>query len=641
PRPGRTDRRDRRDRRRKRTDQRSEAAKQRALDAALRDATRLLNEEGATVKSVRRGLPAIKRRHRLSHIELVRETKEKYYIDLAINPRGRTRPEDLAEKFPYKIEKIQPDSGAIKTTRLSRVIKNLRDIDVPMLKKAQDPRTGFVVNMAATPGEIKADVASRYIDEAWKDSEGKSSEAMALTRTAVVIGINTFERLDRRSAKGGGKADILDAFDRISPKGGQLLGVFGFLWTPRWKHTVDKREVQIAEVRHAYSQLSPAEQQAVVAANESGWREGKLPYGIFREEVLGHTFTKQAVKILKDVNTQVHIVSQDADTGVAAISGMGVLRAYDKVLSSMERHPLLVIGGYHFGGFKWGEHDDARMQQLTLLSNELDRTIRAAIAKRFPEMLYPTEPNMLIKAWDKKHAGGVFQEIRATGLTAVQERLYGLRGAEGRHLRIRLMELFGHEFEVFYAPETSTTTSPLPENEDRGLTLRPRAVELADQGKMRQKGGEIGTIRVSHRAYATILQSQTNASANTLAREFFHANPPLSGNRRVQGTLRDKVFVHVENIIMLMSDDPRLTERSPSVQAELDTLKRSVDKQTLAAERRGDQGLKRAFENAHAITKDIISALTATQLEGFWTSLRALLDEIMRDASSRDEGEPR
>ncbi|MFI0777441.1 hypothetical protein [Streptomyces sp. NPDC021212] len=631
-------RKDRRDPRKKRPDKRSEADKQRALDAALREATALITAESATVRSVRRGLPAIKKRHGLTGIKLVRETKEKYYIDLAINPRAKTRPEDLGEKFPYKIETI-PDAGSVKTTRLSRVIKNLRKINIPM--RGKDPTTGFVVNMAATPGEITSNVASRYIDEAWKDSEGRSAEAMALTRTAVVIGINTFERLDPKSARGGGKADIMAAFDRIRPKAGQLLGVFGFLWTPRWTHIVDKREVALAEVRHAYSQLSHADQQTALAANESGWRDGKLPYGAFREEVLGHTFTQQAVSILKDTNTQVHIVSQDADTGVAAISGMGVLRAYTQVLASMERHPLLVIGGYHFGGFKWGEHDDPHMQQMTLLSNELDRAIREAIANRFPEMLYPTEPNMLIKAWDNEQADGIFQRARADGLTAVQEKLYGLRGAEGRFLRIRLMELFGHEFKVAYAPEASTTTSPLPENEDRGLAVRPTTVELAEMGKKRKKGGELADIRVSHRAYAAILQSQSYASAQTLSREFLYGIPAVSGNRWLQRKLQEKVFVHIENVIMLMSDNPRLTERSGSVQAELRQLEASVINLVGMAERRRDPGARQALEKAHTITQEIVTALTAPQLADFWTRLRTVLDEIMRAASSRNQGEPR
>ncbi|MFI6638409.1 hypothetical protein [Streptomyces sp. NPDC050504] len=633
-------RRDRRKQPDKRSDKRSESQKQRALDAALREATALLAAEGATVKSVRRGLPAIKKRHKLTSIKLVRETKERYHIDAVLNPRGRTRPEDLADKFPYQIAQIAPTGSAVRTTLLSRVVKHLPDIDVPMLKKAKDPTTGFVVNMAATPGEIKPDVASRYVDEAWKDTGGKSASGIALTRTAVVIGINTFERLDRKSAKGGGKPGVLEAMGRISPKSGQLLGVFGFLWTPRWMSN-DKREVALSEVRHAYSQLTPAEQQTVIAQNETGWRDGKLPYGVFRDEVLGHAFTKRAVHILKDVNTQVHIVSQDADTGVASKSGAGVLHAYDRLLAAMDHHPLLTIGGYHFEGFKWGENDDPRMKQLTLLSNELDRAIRVAIAKRFPEMLYPTEPNMLVKAWDSRGTGGIFQRARKSGLIAVEQRLFGLRSTEGRHLRIRLMQLFGPEFSVAYAPEASTTTSPVPENEDRGLAVRPRAVELAAEGKMRKRGGGIEDIRVSHRAYATLLQSQSYANARTMAREFVYANPALMTNAALREALHSKVFVHVENVVLKMSDNPRLTATSPEVTAELAQLARSVEAEASRAERSGSPEAGRAVEKAHAVVQEIVKALSSPELTDLWTRLRTLLDEIMSSASSRSGGEPR
>ncbi|MFH9672103.1 hypothetical protein ACH4L5_07445 [Streptomyces sp. NPDC017405] len=636
------------DRRRKRPDERSEAAKQRALDAAVRDATRLLGEEGATVKTVRRGLPAIRKRHGLTRIKLVRETKEKYHIDLAINPTARTRPEDLGEKFPYEIKKIAPDGGRVETTPLSRVIKKLRKITVPM--RGADSTVGFVVNMAATPGEITADVASRYLDEAWQDSKGNSAEAMALTRVAVVIGINTFERLDRNSAKAGGKAGILAAMDRIAPKDGQLLGVFGFLWTPRWTHR-EGREVALSEVRHAYAQLSHREQEAAIAANESGWRDGKLPYGVFRGEVLGHPFTEQAVRILKAANTRVHIVSQDADTGVAAASGVGVLRAYQQVLDSMKRHPLLTIGGYHFEGFKWGEKDHPHMRQMTLLSNELDRAIRKAITEEHPEMLYPTEPNMLIKAWDAKGAGGVFQDARARGLLAVQGQLFGLRGAEGRMLRIRLMELFGTDFAVAYAPEASTGTSPLPENEDRALAVRPRAVELASEGKMRKRGSPpdkelTSRIRVSHRAYAVILQSQTTASAHNLTRELLHSNPILSqrvaaqdkATERFQRTLRKKTFEHVENVILLMADNPGLTEGSDRIQGELQRLGRDVNGLLDSMAVRDDEHLKQAVERADAIAREVISALTAPQLEDLWTRLRKVLDDIMSAFAERNRG---
>ncbi|MBD3003927.1 hypothetical protein IEJ02_07345 [Streptomyces sp. 5-10] len=601
----------------KRPDKRTAADKKRALDAAVRDATHLLNEESATVKSVRRGLPGIKRRHRLTRIRLKKVTGDKYRIKVAINPEAETPVEDLGDKFPYK---IGPAEGNFKIRKHGKVVDQLNPIkNLPMA--GRDRRTGFVVNIATIPGQVNPGMAARYLHDAWKSPETKHFGPVS---TAVVIGVNTFEHLDQKN-----DSKVLNkAIDAVKRPVKLIMAVFGFIWTPRWLHN-DGHEVPMAEVRKKYRDLKTDSEKRIAEQQEKGLRDkGALPYGLFREEVTNSSYTREATAILSEANDQVHILGQDADTGVAVSETTGVLAAYKQILDAMESHPQITIGGYHFRGFNWSPEGDQRPKQLTLLANALDRAIRVVIGKRFPQMLYPTEPNMLIKAWDRHRPDGLFQHSRLHALRQIQGGLYGIGSAEGRTLRIRYMEVFGEELPVAYAPEASTTTSPEPDDEDRGLTVRPSDVHRAARGKMRARGGAEEAIRVAHRMYALIIQSQSYTSAHTLSREYFYANPGMS--KRLRFTLRDTVFVHVENVAMLMADNPRLTAQSAGVQAELQRLAETVDR--LVRGSGGDQRRKQAVQRARDLVSDIIRAMTAPELHTYWESVSTALDEAMRDA---------
>ncbi|AQW55435.1 hypothetical protein SHXM_08898 [Streptomyces hygroscopicus] len=611
----------RRDPKRKRPDKRSKKDMLRALDAAVREATRLLNAEGAAEESIREGLPAIKRRHRLTRIELKKKGSDTYAVMVAINPSKSTSYKEL---FPYRIDRAQ---GKFPIKRHPHAVVQLQPIDQPI--EGNDRWIGFVVNMAAIPGEITKNptVATRYLDKAWQGTGALHAQDMAAARTAVVIGVNSFERLNPQEGDAIG-----GAVNSVGRKPELLMAVFGFVWTPRWVKGKRNRKVGIEEVRAAYQQLEGSNKRRA-EANEKGLRDkGALPYGIFRDEVIRSEYTKSAVNILKDVNQQVHIVSQDADTGVAAISGVGVLRAYEKVLTEMGAHPLLTIGGYHFDDFDWGRKADRRAKQLTRLANELDRAIRVGIAKKYPQMLYPTEPNLLIKAWDHQEGrvSGVFHDARGLALLEVQGLLFGARGAEGRAMRNALMKAFGTDFSVAYAPDASTGTSPLPGDEARGLTVTPLAVRRAAQGKMRVRGGE-ETLRAAHRMYALIIQSQSNASARTLAREFARATPGL--DETAQRLLQNKIFSYVEDTAMLMADNPSLTGRSPAVRA----LKKRLDADVEALNRLQAVGenpeFKRAVDKAHETTQEIISAMTASQLAKVWKNIGLALDAVTKKPS--------
>ncbi|OLF10576.1 hypothetical protein BLA60_15460 [Actinophytocola xinjiangensis] len=635
PRKRRPDR--RRDRRRDKRDARDKKKKKRSLDAALREATRLLKDNEATPESIKRKLPAIKRRHKLRSIQLKKIGKDSYAIRLSINPEAQTRPEEL---FPYEIARAK---GEFTISRREGAFEQLSPHHIPM--EGLDRRTGFVITIAAIPDEVtkKPDIATRYLTAGW---EGGAKD-IAAARTAVVIGVNGLEHLD--PAKG--KKEISTAVGDVKKTPELLLAVFGFIWTPRWVKRGTQDTVPFSEVRSAYNDLQDADLRKFAENNEKGLRDKKaLPYGLFRQEVLNSSYTDQAVSVLKDMNDAVYVVGQDADTGVAAKNAMGVLAAYKKVLDEMAEDPLLVVGGYHFAGYQWAGRGAKRKEQLTVQFNEIDRAARIAINEKYPQMLYPTEPNMLIKAFENR-AGrlrGIFQDTRARALMAAQGEIYGIGAAEGRFLRNKLMEVFGPDFTIVFVPEVSTVTSPAPGDVARRLEQTPAHVRAAQRGKeltpdASGKPEETGTIRRAHSAYAMIMQSQTMLSAVNLAREFTMATPGLagltrSGQEKFRGDLQDKIFTHVEDVVLLMADKPKLTASSPEIQAQLGKLRDAVATLADGLPARGREAAQEALAKADELAKGIINAMTVDELKSVWRPLSSLLKTIDRERRRRERG---
>ncbi|MFH9749650.1 hypothetical protein ACH4MN_35140, partial [Streptomyces anulatus] len=576
------------------------------------------------------------------------DKKVRTTVRVTPNTQSATRQVPLhEEEFPFTM------GQAARTMKIDPVgdpVTQLHPVKIPM--KGNDPTTGYVVNMATTPGEISPTVASRYLNEAWVGSE--SNEAPE-SRTAVVIGVNTYESLDEKKTETG-KASISGAINRIERPEKLLMAAFGFVWTPTWYK--GKKKVQIDLVRKAYDSLESSEKEKVLSENEGQLRkERRLPYGLFRDEVVRSPHTTEAVDILSKVNERVHIVNQDADGGVTAWGGRGVLTEYDAFLSEMEIHPTLTIGGYTFEGFDWTpsaaprttqlgrlvhalrsamatakarltgsptvQGERAQSARLTTLGNRLDRTIRAAISEVHPEMLYPTEPNMLIKATDSLHGGGIFQDdnLRPSP-SSKQGALYGIGGSEGRSAKIRMMKNDPAGFMARYAPGTSIGTDPLPDDKGRGLTVTPQNVRDVTSGTA------FDDAVPRHRAYALIMQSQTTASAMNLAREFRMINPRLTAADEVR--LREDIFAHVERAVEFMVDNPgvAIEDRNSPVEGILKNLRDSFDRAVLRDASTGNEELLEAYRKAHQVTDRIIRTMTASEMGSLWKDLSSSLHQI-------------
>ncbi|RSD07784.1 hypothetical protein EIY87_44120 [Amycolatopsis eburnea] len=592
--------------------ERSEADKRRSLNAALRAANRLIGAASATVDGVRRQLPRLKRRYELTSIRLV-ESGALHVIELAINPRAKSK----KGLFPYRMGKATDSVGL---TAVGQQVSNLDNAIDPMEQKHP---AAFVVTIAAVPGEVARNprIAARYGDEAWA---GSTERRVAHRRTAVVIGINAAEPLDPRASVDRGAAAVGKAVHAVQRPDQLRVAVFGFVWAPGWVHKETKAHASIDTVRAAYNSLESAgEKEAVREDEEKGVKDRKsVPYGLVRGHILKSPYTKRAVEILQEVNRQVHVLSQDADSGVRAPKGRGVLAAYDEVLRTISGDPVMIIGGYDFEDLDWRENGEPRTVQLTKLANRIDRAIRVAIARHAPEVLYPTEPSTLVKVWDEvwpaDRRNRVFQALQDRADAAARDRLpYGAGEGEGRRFRNWLRRLFGADFSVAYDPRASVGTDP------RLASSRGFAVRAASRRRKR------------HAIYAVILQSQSMASARTLANEFFLSNPSIGPRERI--ILQTRVFTHVEAVIRLMADNPGLRVHDPQVQARLNAMTQAVrdyQNRIPQGERSAaaNQRLHDTMDVVERMTRDIITTLTASDLRRTWVKLRAQLRKAQHEA---------
>jgi hypothetical protein len=451
-----------------------------AYDEKVEDGKRVEREQQARLDQRIRG----------ARFELTLEAFAGAEKDEKIETKARVTPNmsentgqlDIRDKFPFVVGDARPGLGSRMLDAVKQRIAPFKPI--PMLE-GERAVPGYVVNIAATGGEAKKSpgMAVRYFGDAWA---GSDRAAEATNRTAVVIGVNGYQHVDPElTTKSEG--DIEAAVRAVSTDHKNAnIAIFGWMWDLPWER-VGGGAVDHDTVRAAFLNLkTKGEREAVRAINEAWKTDGTvqwtLPYGEFRNKVTDSSYTNDAVHRLGAVADPVHILLQDGDGGVKAAGAdgaglRGVFTEYDEFLSRLAHHRLLTIGGYRFTGFDWDAEPDAtpKTRQLTELGNAIDHAIRSAIATVHPEMLYPTEPNLLIKALDAQHNDGIM-DIRPgagpDGHPMVPPRMFEHRAVEGwragHNVRNAQPE---HPAKVAWAPQAALTTSPVPDNPSRGLTV--------------------------------------------------------------------------------------------------------------------------------------------------------------------------
>jgi hypothetical protein len=470
----------------------------------------------------------------------------------------------------------------------------------PPMMSPSEKLPGYVVNMTSTPGEAKSDMAARYFGDAWKDS---SHPALVKLRTAVVIGINSFRSIDPDHEKGT-LAKIAEAVSGVEHTPESMMAVFGFFWEPTWNE--DGKPVTVEHVREEWKKLPSSERATARTETESKVKE-QLPYGVFRNEVIESQQSHSAVAAVGQVADPVHILTQDADGGVIAKSSKGLFTEYDDVLSKLARHPLLTIGGYRFNGFDWGQLAGSRTQQLTELANEIDRAVRAAIASVFPQMLYPTEPNMLIKAQDKEHKDGVMDTGSINGL-------FGDRASEGRAAKTNILANNigdnAHPNPVAWAPSTSTVTSPVPERPERHLTVGEG--EVPDD-----KTKSLDPVRD---------QAQNLLSGDRTALELGKTT-----QTEIPRTARKNILGRPAALAQDLHNDPtkqvNVAREEEAIDAEAARIKKNKSV-------KDNEKLKEAVDKAAEVAKAVIKAMSGDELKNLLAQVFKLLDDIYKAKES-------
>jgi hypothetical protein len=543
--------------------------------------------------------------------------------------------------------------------------------------EGEDKFPGYVVNMTALADQVAGIGVGKYADAAWAGTPDKAS---AVARTGVVIGVNGVNHLDATADQA--EADKINAA-AVSVKPPPSLSVtsFGFMWAPAWKHK-DKGPQSLAEVRKAFANVNAGEQAGLDKDMHSGMKGKKqLPYGIFREEVLGSHYNQNMIKHVGTIADPVHILSQDNDGGVITASKDGVFTQYDKLLTSMKIDPLLTIGGYTFDRIDSTPAGQPRIAQFTALGNELDRAIRAAIAKIYPQMLYPTEPNSLLKATDKKNGGGIFdsdaqkaklQPVLDNKDTKRTGQFFGKGATEGAVARESIRKETPGGFDgpeqvlpkaradeaamqkgekpaedtseqkIVYHPAAGTPTSSAPEDPKRELTVTSPDVRKSADGELTRGGDPIvgKDKRVSadtptggndektekpkpdrqHPMTAVTTQSQSTANRETLSRELVKGS---EGVNEKDMLLLNDVFDPVEGAQRALADQPGLTADSPEIQDQLQAVEENLALQWDARIAAVGAEEKAARDKAHAAYE--LAALIAKRI------IRALTEPALKE----------
>ena len=118
-----------------------------------------------------------------------------------------------------------------------------------------------------------------------------------------------------------------------------------------------------------------------------------------------------------------------------------------------------------------------------------------------------------------------------------------------------------------------------------------------------------------------------------MAQEFTLGHPQLNGDDRAA---LNAFFSAVQDVCRQLAADPTLTAGSPSVVsriARLETQARDV------IDRRGQNkpDKTKTLEDALALCKALIKAMTAEDLQGYWKELNAVITWIMAPAGGRQE----
>jgi hypothetical protein len=280
--------------------------------------------------------------------------------------------------------------------------------------------------------------------------------------------------------------------------------------------------------------------------------EKGVPYGALRSKV--GKGTAEIENHLKSSNKtgEVYLHSIDADapdfsTLIPDKKGgwLNVLDAYDQVLEGGGDHDF-VIGGYNLIA-EPEQYKGLNPEQdfrHTVRANVVDMTIRQAAFSVEPTLIYPTEPNFLVKA-------STYTEIdRSTG----QKNAWGNRASEGRALLDNYIKVKKDKTDIAYNPLASVPTGVGA----GGARLKIDSAKKYDENSL--YGKPQGDTSVKDDAIGIpqqyVAQAQSWAGATRIAGAYFAAYTAKLGKQPTfKKTDIVKYFAPVEQMVMALAQD--------------------------------------------------------------------------------------
>ena len=166
----------------------------------------------------------------------------------------------------------------------------------------------------------------------------------------------------------------------------------------------------------------------------------RLPYGTFRNTLWTNHWTGQFRARLRPIAENVYVHVADPDTVSLRPRGRPLFSVYDDIITQYRdtiatirgrlrmpgrprpRLPFIIAGGYRFEDVIPGA---PTLTLATRLGNELDTAIRQALTPVSPMVVYPTEPNMLVR-------------VTRSGPIAMLNLDWGQRSQEGQAFLVAL-----------------------------------------------------------------------------------------------------------------------------------------------------------------------------------------------------------
>lgn len=387
---------------------------------------------------------------------------------------------------PDNFEVDKPASGDIEIETVDCRYKHKK---MPLESNKEKP--GYVANIVSYYAEngVK-DITKRYFDDAISGEEEEKSN-----RLGVVVGLNSFSPIIKSDYDERKNAVSQKLLELVLPKYPVNFQGFGFLWEPCWK--LKGKHIPNFNIRWALEYTPEVKNRNEKFRSKQRELFANLPYGVFRETVMASNYIQHLVDQLKSYNNPVYIHSGDGDSVSlkvpddtdTATGTKGILDRMDEHLEEKGTGAKIVIGGYNLYNLdeqkliveivkadsgitdyadgseidkekpsvdlkRYSENDKAlikaKVEQIThntQVGNRYDRIIRDAISTVYPRMLYPTEPNMLIKAYDSSDDTDFFKTsfFDESHRLKQQGSLWGMGASEGRVFKEHLEKEYNQD----------------------------------------------------------------------------------------------------------------------------------------------------------------------------------------------------